>query len=44
VDQVVAFRHVFRNAETIDQAVNKLLFWDRLAKVIQLGSDPVEVI
>ncbi len=44
VDQVVAFRHVFRNAKPIDKAVDEILFWHRLAKVIQLSPDSVEVL
>jgi hypothetical protein len=44
VDQIVAFRHVFRNAEAIDKAVNELLVWDRLTKVVKLRAYPVEVI
>ena len=42
MDQVVAFWHVLKNAEAIDEAVNELLVGDRLTKVIQLRADPVE--
>ncbi len=44
MDQVVALRHVFGNAETIDKTVNELLVWDRLAKVVQLSANPVQVV
>ena len=44
VDQVVPFGHVLGDAEFIDKAVNELLVRDRLAKVIKLGTDPVEVV
>ena len=44
MDQVVALGHVLGDAESIDKAVNDLLVRDRLAKVIKLGADPVEVV
>jgi hypothetical protein len=44
MDQVVALRHVFGNAEAIDKTVNELLVWDRLAKIVQLSANPVQVV
>jgi hypothetical protein len=44
VDQVITFRHVFWNAETIDQAVNELLVCNWLTEIIQFRPDPVEII
>jgi hypothetical protein len=43
VDQVVSFCHVFWDAEAIHQTVDELFVWNWLAKVVQLSSDPVEV-
>jgi hypothetical protein len=44
VNQIVSFSHVFWDAESIHQTVDELLVLNWLAKVVQLSSDPVEVV
>jgi hypothetical protein len=44
VNQIVSLCHILRDAEAVDQAVYQLLVGDRLAKVVQLSPNPVEVV